>query len=543
MTAFLQRTIFNNLQRIVPTGASPAPERRVAQAPTVGKTGPSSTELDAGFGKVPVTRSGLDNREPSYSPEWLMELGGLFGMYKNVPEDEVPRLVTGALSKLRAGHGPAPYAGAANVSIANTGSPGLQSRWESYVTSLRQSGNVDVGALVQWVLRESYLATTEDLRFYAEKVQFYNKLKKAIREELSNARNKMSGAAGLEDNDVLPGGGYPKKDFDANFSEAAGDPEARPVTRAELGTGVSVQVQDQVPAALKTAAESRFGGNVEWVKTTEGEFVATNLSANHENGMDDLMIFVPNKTSPSDYHVTAIWGDPHVDELKLVGGKLSEVGTPSWDFHFGVDSEFVLPSGTRILVNSEQRHANQWTAEGISIIAGKDRIRIGELDDGSKGAARVSQDGAEAYKQANLQMFETVDGKRVKTGGHFALQDNGQWAILGDDGQFHDVQAQSWNDFTSSKANANAGGSALLYGAAQVVAGSATQGYAYTKKELQTYIENLESKLNSVGDDAQLANVDLQSVLQKQQQTLQMMSNISKMLYDTGMSIIRKLGG
>lgn len=56
-------------------------------------------------------------------------------------------------------------------------------------------------------------------------------------------------------------------------------------------------------------------------------------------------------------------------------------------------------------------------------------------------------------------------------------------------------------------------------------------------------IRALEEKLNAVGDDAQLANVDLQNILQKQQQTLQMMSNISKMLYDTAQSVIRKMGG
>jgi hypothetical protein len=56
-------------------------------------------------------------------------------------------------------------------------------------------------------------------------------------------------------------------------------------------------------------------------------------------------------------------------------------------------------------------------------------------------------------------------------------------------------------------------------------------------------IARWEEKLNTVGDDAQLANVDLQNMLQKQQQTLQMMSNISKMLHDTAMSVIRKIGG
>ncbi|OGR13138.1 MAG: hypothetical protein A2341_08555 [Deltaproteobacteria bacterium RIFOXYB12_FULL_58_9] len=69
-----------------------------------------------------------------------------------------------------------------------------------------------------------------------------------------------------------------------------------------------------------------------------------------------------------------------------------------------------------------------------------------------------------------------------------------------------------------------------------------TDGLASNKDGLEGYIQKLEEQLNSVGDDAQLANVDLQNMLQKQQQTLQMMSNISKMLHDTAMAIIRKIG-
>jgi hypothetical protein len=47
----------------------------------------------------------------------------------------------------------------------------------------------------------------------------------------------------------------------------------------------------------------------------------------------------------------------------------------------------------------------------------------------------------------------------------------------------------------------------------------------------------------TMGEDAQLANVDLQNMLQKQQQTLMMMSNIGKTLSDTNMAAIRKIGG
>ena len=55
-------------------------------------------------------------------------------------------------------------------------------------------------------------------------------------------------------------------------------------------------------------------------------------------------------------------------------------------------------------------------------------------------------------------------------------------------------------------------------------------------------IKNWEDELSSIGEDAQLANIDLQNALQKQQQTLQTMSNVSKLLHDTAMAVIRKIG-
>lgn len=78
---------------------------------------------------------------------------------------------------------------------------------------------------------------------------------------------------------------------------------------------------------------------------------------------------------------------------------------------------------------------------------------------------------------------------------------------------------------------------------AQARAVQATLETPRLQSEMETHVTELEENLNEAGDDAQLANVDLQNVLQKQQQTLQMMSNISKMLYDTAMSVIRKIGG
>ena len=59
---------------------------------------------------------------------------------------------------------------------------------------------------------------------------------------------------------------------------------------------------------------------------------------------------------------------------------------------------------------------------------------------------------------------------------------------------------------------------------------------------LQAYIEDLEGRLATAGNDAQLANVDMQNMLQKQQQTMQMMSQISKMMHDTAMAVLRNIG-
>jgi len=52
--------------------------------------------------------------------------------------------------------------------------------------------------------------------------------------------------------------------------------------------------------------------------------------------------------------------------------------------------------------------------------------------------------------------------------------------------------------------------------------------------------KNFEDELSSIGDDAQLGNIDLQNILQKQQQTLQTISNVAKMNHDTAMAVIRK---
>jgi len=55
---------------------------------------------------------------------------------------------------------------------------------------------------------------------------------------------------------------------------------------------------------------------------------------------------------------------------------------------------------------------------------------------------------------------------------------------------------------------------------------------------LQTGLSVLEDKLDTIGDDAQLANLDLQNALQKQQQSLQTLSSITKSMHGTKLTAI-----
>jgi hypothetical protein len=59
---------------------------------------------------------------------------------------------------------------------------------------------------------------------------------------------------------------------------------------------------------------------------------------------------------------------------------------------------------------------------------------------------------------------------------------------------------------------------------------------------MKTRIRDLEEQLSTTADDAQLANIDLQDMLQNQQQTFQMFSQMSKMMSDTAMAVPPNIG-
>jgi len=67
--------------------------------------------------------------------------------------------------------------------------------------------------------------------------------------------------------------------------------------------------------------------------------------------------------------------------------------------------------------------------------------------------------------------------------------------------------------------------------------------FKFTSDELSDAdLDSVAGGASKEEDDAPLRNIDLMSSLQQHQQTLQMMSNVSKMLRDTALSVTRKIG-
>ena len=76
----------------------------------------------------------------------------------------------------------------------------------------------------------------------------------------------------------------------------------------------------------------------------------------------------------------------------------------------------------------------------------------------------------------------------------------------------------------------------------QASADDGPEAIAERYAEVEAGIAALEERLSSVRATAQLANIDLQNMLQKKQQSIQTISNVSKMLHDTALAVIRKIG-
>ncbi len=372
--------------------------------------------------------------------------------------------------------------------------------WGKFCESLASDGvPIDPNALVQEVLRESYQQTTEELRFHAEKVKFFNALKKSMREEMKAAQNALAEYGGKPDETVLKTA-YRAKEFDSTYH---GDRSAASAAIEQAPTDTLLKI-DGVELKVPPSVYQRVGffeamNKMDALHNAAATFAASACTGATKNGLThNLYYFLATNAAMKDKGANY-----PIDQLKA--------DLAAYGLEVTVDTKspatVAFADGTKIQDSNSDGQIDQkdmeWNNSAAAVV----------------GALGIDK----AAMPMDAASFEKEYGDVIAL-----MQTNGLASESGKPG--HDAMIE-----------------VLMIANSLEKAGKGTsgdgKGNIFTKAQLDAYVKNLEEKLNSVGDDAQLANVDLQNTLQKQQQTMQMLSNISKMLHDTTMAIVRKIGG
>lgn len=99
---------------------------------------------------------------------------------------------------------------ARSIAQSDSLTAGTRSRWSRAVTDVyRTNPNVDIGALVQWVMRDAYLENTQAMRDHAQKVRFYNEEKKQIRARQKHLNQRSAELAAADPEADTTHGGLP----------------------------------------------------------------------------------------------------------------------------------------------------------------------------------------------------------------------------------------------------------------------------------------------------------------------------------------------
>lgn len=366
------------------------------------------------------------------------------------------------------------------------------------------SVGVDVHALVALVIRQSYMEGLQGMYSYAEKVQFYNNLKKQIREEIGRARTAMQAVAGKEEKDTITP--FATKTFQADYVGQAKN--AHNSQEATLDPKLTDQIaaRNEALAALgKSPAprESSMATPGQTIKSTAGgsgkmwsEVQPALSTAAYDNVSTHL-----SRIAKGDTHTYKAAEAALLQAINEQGVKVSFSSQAL--IHRG-STWSPSGSGEKTLYPKPGQSLEDFLTTGLPKF-------LGELSIGLGGTH---------YQQTQLSL--DLPALTVK--------------------QFDNSEVRAWSEqFDAINQQYPLASRAAGIQSADEKSASVGKDVS-TKAQLDGYIQNLEDKLSSVGDDAQMANVDLQNMLQKQQQSLQMLSTIEKALHDTAMSVIRKMG-
>jgi hypothetical protein len=484
------------------------------------------TQYDTGYAASPDNGLGLSR--PSQNPLGANSMGQLVpSMLDAVTNIGSPNSATQNRGLLQLGFAEGMLMQGANDGpVLGEGMPGLEGAvgpkgpaWfkelESRLESFMQSNGIpeNINALVQWVLRESYLESTNDLKFFAEKVKFFNEAKKQIRDELNAARKTLQPVAGQDGKTRLP----------TEFIALPIVTEYSGIVESQQGSQTGSRLQQ-----LTAESEARQAAEqVEIAELTEQWEALPDVEFEQQQISDSRKF-----DGTGDYNVLDDLDGPVKAEALLHFRSMSPQEQQALIEHL-LETPINIRSEVRESDNADDRYINQSTASstGLRVTDIGEHRHWGSTYNFSENvrpmlpAETFEQYLDYALGQISAVRVGNIDGKE----GKIKVREIKLTITLPGGSARPDAPARLVELDPSLAATSQAVGST------EFTEGEPIQ----TKAALEDYIKTMEEKLQGVGDDSQLANVDLQNVLQKMQQVLQQMSNISKKINDTALAIIR----
>ncbi|MEM6533430.1 MAG: hypothetical protein AAF654_12460 [Myxococcota bacterium] len=364
----------------------------------------------------------------------------------------------------------------------------------------------DPQSFVMRVMREAYAIGNEQMKDYADRMKRTNALRQEIRKEAQRTRDAILATAGKEADDLL----------DVPFDEMSVNTAAQQITEAFYSVE---EVTERQYEASTSDSEPEKGDP--WDQESElSSLDARNLKAwmgdddDIEDNLDAIIAIVP-RMSNADFREYMV---PILETLQ----RKDDEG-----------------EALRILEALPPVQFLEALAMGLHTrFGGKEEDKMETVLNGKLDALweQTGFDAFGAYDTASedpAQLMEAVAEAR----GAGAVR-----LVAGGDKDLRRMGARSVGVLDAFRARSTAppeepGES--VDGALAPAAGQRKQ--ARTVGELKDYEKYLEDALNSVGEDGQLMNLELQNQLQRQQQQLQMMSNMSKAMHDVAMSILRNV--
>lgn len=341
----------------------------------------------------------------------------------------------------------------------------------------------DPQSFVMRVMREAYAIGNEQMKDYADRLKKTNELREGIRKEAQRTRDALLETSGMEEDDLL----------DVPFDKMDVDTTARQITEAFVSAEEVAAEETRLASEVQEMSEYADDPKAFWDQQSEisqHEIDWLKRISNEENEIEDNLSRVTDLFSKMSIEEFKKYGLPVLDELhdgRTNENDLLELYKPMDPYQF--------------MIAVEAGYASDFD--------GKERDQRDILFD-EKLQAMSDRVDVDLYGQV------TGSGPRAEARSALALADSAVSAAASRDPSDHPE--------------------------AENIPQVGDRDQARTVGDLRNYEKYLEDQLNSAGEDGQLMNLELQNQLQRQQQQLQMMSNMSKAMHDVAMGILRNVG-